>query len=86
MLELDALLEWLVTLQRASGSADSGSSSDSEEDDTYIVEAVLEQRVGAEGDYGYLLKWEGYSGDEATTWEPEEVSRLSGLLCCRPPC
>ncbi|ORY89455.1 hypothetical protein BCR35DRAFT_300644 [Leucosporidium creatinivorum] len=70
----------LVTLQRASTSLDSASSSDSDEEDTYVVEAVLKRRVGADGDWEYLVKWEGYSGDEATTWEPEENLNCPELL------
>lgn len=77
----------LVTLQRASadpsararsGSHSSSSSSSSDgsgDEDTYVVESILRRRVAADGEYEYLVKWEGYEGDEATTWEPEEVSK-----------
>lgn len=67
----------LVTLkQRSESSGSSSSESGSEEE--YVVEAILKRRVGVDGDFDYLLKWEGYDGTaEQETWEPLEVSCLA---------
>lgn len=77
----------LITVQRPSRQQDSSTSSGSgseSSDDEYVVEALLKRRVGVDGDYEIMVKWEGYDGtDEATTWEPEEVKQL-GPSSTRP--
>ena len=40
---------------------------DDEQD--WMVQAILDQRVGATGDIEYLVKWQGWT-EEYNTWEP----------------
>lgn len=43
-----------------------------ESDDQFVVEAIIDSRKTKDGKIQYHVKWEGYHGPEATTWEPSE--------------
>ena len=44
---------------------------ESEPRSEYVVDRILAERVGEDGQCQYLVKWEGYP-DERSTWEPED--------------
>ena len=43
-----------------------------DDEDEYIVEKILDKRVGHNGKSEYLLKWKGF-GDEENTWEARDI-------------
>ena len=45
----------------------------------YVVERVVDKRVGKRGRVEYLLKWKGY-GDEDNSWEPKENLHCEDLM------
>lgn len=37
----------------------------------FVIEKILDKRIGRGGKTSYLVKWEGY-GDDHNSWEPPE--------------
>ena len=55
----------------------SGSESEPEED--YEVEEIIDKKRGEDGDWLYYVKWVGWESD-TNTWEPSWVCNY-GLFC-----
>lgn len=50
-----------------------------EEEVEYVVERIVEMRIGKGGKRQFMIKWEGFP-DTANTWEPEENLACPELL------
>eukprot|EP00092_Neocalanus_flemingeri_P029705 GFUD01032252.1.p1 GENE.GFUD01032252.1~~GFUD01032252.1.p1 ORF type:complete len:727 (+),score=284.09 GFUD01032252.1:67-2247(+) len=46
------------------------------EEDEFVVEKILEKRIGKKGKTEYLIKWKNYDSEEDNTWEP--VNNIDG--------
>jgi hypothetical protein len=67
----------MLNRKRSSANEDSELKEDSEQDEEFDVEVILEKKIDVkEGKFYYLIKWKNYSG-ESNTWEP-----LSNLTNC----
>eukprot|EP00090_Calanus_glacialis_P031031 TRINITY_DN5075_c0_g1_i1.p1 TRINITY_DN5075_c0_g1~~TRINITY_DN5075_c0_g1_i1.p1 ORF type:complete len:590 (-),score=185.62 TRINITY_DN5075_c0_g1_i1:91-1860(-) len=41
-----------------------------DDENEFVVEAILEKRTSKKGKIEFLIKWKGYENDEDNTWEP----------------
>ena len=49
------------------------------DDEDFVVERVLDKRLGRSGKVEYLLKWRGYDDDD-NTWEPADYLDCTDLI------
>ena len=49
------------------------------DDEDFVVERVLDKRLGRSGKVEYLLKWRGYDDDD-NTWEPADALDCTDLI------
>ncbi|KAI5455653.1 hypothetical protein BGZ63DRAFT_397636 [Mariannaea sp. PMI_226] len=48
------------------------------DENIFVVQDILQHRIDKFGGLEFLVKWEGYDGDDEKTWEPEEHLMVSG--------
>ncbi|KAJ1898602.1 hypothetical protein LPJ66_002641 [Kickxella alabastrina] len=60
-----------VKREFTSGVSSEGDDDEEDDDTVYVVEKILDQRMGKNSEKEYLIKWEGYA-DSESTWEVED--------------